>query len=96
MATDEEVQKLAGAVLKVDVGLGGISTGPAPWTACTVEVKLDRLRRVLRDLRWTLDQARRHAAQFESHEHNAKGEVVVPLHLRGGQGEGASSYDTLA
>lgn len=65
------------------------------WDECGIEEKVERLRREVQNLRWGLNDMRRRTAHFEQHEHNAKGEVVVPLRERGGQGE-ASGRDMLA
>lgn len=65
------------------------------WEACGIEDKVERLRRALMDLRWGVQDARKRSAQFENHQHDANGEIVIPLRARSGESE-ASMRDLLA
>lgn len=67
-----------------------------PWDACPIEEKIERLRQELRGLRWALNDIRQRTQYFDEHAHDAKGEIVVPLRRKYGQGEAASGRDFLA
>jgi hypothetical protein len=65
------------------------------WDDCGLEEKIERLRRALRDYRWSYAHMMKRTQQFENHKHDLSGEIVVSLHTRGGEGE-ASMFDVLA
>ena len=65
------------------------------WDECGIVEKVERLRQELYSIRWSLNAARRVASAFEEHEHNIKGEIVVPFHTKRGQDE-AMGRDVLA
>ena len=66
------------------------------WDECGIEEKVERLRRELMGWRWQITDLRRRTETFENHQHDSRGEIVVPLHSRShGVGE-ASTRDMLA
>lgn len=78
-------QDMAGEIRRLDI----------PWEECGIEEKVERLRRELQAIRWALNEVRRRTRSFEEHEHNSKGEVVVPIRSKYSEGE-ASARDILA
>ncbi len=66
------------------------------WEECGIEEKVERLREELRGHRWALQQAQNEAHILQEHEHNAKGEIVVPLRSKRGYGVEARTRDMLA
>ena len=54
------------------------------WAECGIEEKVERLRHELLSQRWNTRAAYEMAGTLQQLEHNAKGEIVVPLHRSGG------------
>ncbi len=93
----DKTRKLAQAVMHEDEAkmIRAARAENKPWDECGIEEKVERLRGALRDLRWGLNDVRRRTAHFENHQHDALGQIVVPLNPRFSQGE-ASARDLLA
>jgi hypothetical protein len=66
------------------------------WDECGIEEKVERLRQELRGFRWWRDQVERRTQHFEEHQHDAFGNIVIPLRSKHGYGMEASSRDLLA
>ena len=94
----DELGKDAKAVADIITGsriTSDISKSRQKWNECGIEEKVERLRRAVNDLRWAVNAARRQSRDFEHHQHDAKGEIVVPLHTKYSEDEG-SCFDSLA
>lgn len=65
------------------------------WDECGIEEKIGRLRRVIHELRWVVDDMLRRTRYFEEHRHDHSGQIVVPLRSKYGEVE-ARGRDLLA
>lgn len=66
-----------------------------PWDKCGIEEKVERLRQELLGLRWILNDIRRRSRDFENHQHDVCGSIVVPLRSKY-DGQEAMGRDLLA
>lgn len=89
MVIDEKVKEASHQMVT-----GMVRRQDGPWDGCSMDEKIERLRRELKGLRRAINEVRRRTQTFEEHEHNAKGEVVAPVRLNW-EGE-TSGRDLLA